>query len=65
MALVAESWITPVKPSGSPSIWRSQSSMRPSISLAAGEVCHSMHCAPRAAVSISARIEGGLALAGK
>jgi hypothetical protein len=39
------SWIVPWKPSGRPIIRRSQSIMRVSISVAAGEVCHSMHCA--------------------
>ena len=43
-----------------PIIWRSQSSTRVSISVAAGEVCHSMHWAPSVAVSISASTEGGL-----
>ena len=65
MALEAESWMTPLKPSGSPVICRSQSSTRVSISVAAGEVCQSMHWAPRVAVSISARTDGGLLLAGK
>ena len=57
--------MTPAKPSGRPIIWRSQSRTRASSSVAAGEVCQSMHCAPKAAVSISARSEGGLELAGK
>ncbi len=65
MALEAESWIVPWKPSGRPVIRRSQSIMRVSISVAAGEVCHSMHCAASVAVSISASTEGGLELAGK
>ena len=65
MAEEAESWIVPAKPSGRPMACLSQSSMRVSISVAAGEVCHSMHCAPSAAVSISASTEGGLELAGK
>ena len=65
MAPDAESWITPEKTSGKPIIWRSQSVMRVSSSVAAGEVCQSMHCAASAAVTYSATIEGGLALAGK
>ncbi len=65
MALEAESWITPVNPSGRPIIWRSQSRTRVSSSVAAGEVCQSMHCAPSVAVSISASTEGGLEFAGK
>jgi hypothetical protein len=66
-ASVAEealSWMTPVKP-GRPSAWASQSIMRSSISVAAGEVCQSMHCAAMVAVSTSASIETGAALAGK
>ena len=65
VALDALSWITPAKPSGRPIIWRSQSRTRVSISVAAGEVCHSMHWAPSVAVSISASTEGGLELPGK
>ena len=65
IALDAESWITPVNPGGRPVIWRSQSSTRVSISVAAGEVCQSMHWAPRVAVSISASTDEGLELAGK
>ena len=65
MAVEAVSWMTPLKPSGRPIIWRSQSSVRVSSSVAAGEVCHSMHWAPSVAVSISASTEGGLELAGK
>ena len=65
VALEAESWMTPEKLSGSPIICLSQSRTRVSISVAAGEVCHSMHWAPIVAVSISARMEGGLELAGK
>ena len=61
----ALSWITPRQPSGRPSAWRSQSTMRVSISVAAGEVCHSMHCAAIVVTSCSARIEAGAALAGK
>ncbi len=57
--------MTPVNPSGRPTIWRSQSSTRVSSSVAAGEVCQSMHWAPSVAVSISARTEGGLEFAGK
>ena len=65
MAPDAVSWITPWKPSGSPIIWRSQSIIRVSSSVPAGEVCHSMQLTPRVAVSISASTEGGEALAGK
>ena len=65
VAAEAVSWMTPTKPSGRPIMRRSQSRTRVSISVAAGEVCHSMHCAPSAAVSISASTAGGLELAGK
>ena len=57
--------MTPEKPSPRPIIWRSQSSTRVSSSVAAGEVCHSMHCAASAAVTNSATTEGGLEFAGK
>jgi hypothetical protein len=57
--------MTPVKSFGSPSICRSHSIVTCSNSVAAGEVAHDMHCAPSAAVSISARMDGGLLLAGK
>ena len=61
----AESWMTPSKPSGRPSAWRSQSSMRVSSSVAAGEVCHSMHCAAIAETRYSATTETGAAFARK
>ncbi len=61
----AESWITPEKASGRPIICLSQSIMRVSSSVAAGEVCHNMHWAASVAVSHSATTEGGLELAGK
>ena len=61
----AESWMTPEKPSGRPSAWRSQSMMFVSSSVAAGEVCHSMHCAAIAETRYSATTETGAALAGK
>ena len=57
--------MTPAKPGGRPMARRSQSSTRVSISVAAGDVSHIMHCAPSAAVAISARTDGGLELAGK
>ena len=59
------SWITPVNESGRPTIWRSQSIILASSSVAAGDVCQSMHCAAMAAVTYSATTEGGLELAGK
>ena len=65
VAVLAVSWITPVNPSGSPSICRNHSIVTCSSSAAAGLVFHDMHCAPIVAVSISARIDGGLLLAGK
>ena len=65
VALDAVSWMTPEKPSGSPSICRSQSRTRVSSSVPAGDVCQSMQFTPRVAVSISASTEGGLELAGK
>jgi len=39
--------------------------MTPSISVAAGEICQSMHCAAIVVTSISAIIDGGAAFAGK
>ena len=57
--------MTPAKPSGKPMSTRSQSITRPSSSVAAGEVCHSMHWAAKVAVSISPSTLGGLELAGK
>ena len=65
VAVEAVSWITPVKPSGRPSMPRSQSITQLSSSVAAGEVSQLMHWAPSVAVSISASTEGGLELAGK
>ena len=65
VAAEAVSWMTPWNSSGRPIMARSHSIIRVSSSVAAGEVCQLMHCAPRAAVSISASTEGGLALAGK
>jgi hypothetical protein len=65
VAVDAESWMTPVNPSGKPSICRSQSIVTCSSSVAAGDVAHDMHCAPSVAVSISARMDGGLLLPGK
>ena len=62
---VADSWITPWNPFGSPSAWRIQSTILVSISVAAGEVCQSMHCAPMTAVKFSAIIDTGAALAQK
>ena len=44
---------------------RSQLTMTPSNSVAAGEVCHNMHWAAMLLTSISASMEGGAALAGK
>ena len=61
----AESWMTPEKPSGRPSAWRSQSITFVSSSVAAGEVCQSMHCAAIALTRYSATTETGAALAGK
>ena len=65
VAVEAVSWITPVKPSGRPSAMRSQSMTRCSSSVAAGEVCHNMHCAATVFARISASTEAGAALAGK
>ncbi len=61
----ALSCITPSKYDGRPVIILSHSIIRSSSSAAAGEVSQIMHCAPSAAVSISARTEGGLEFAGK
>ena len=57
--------MTPLKPSGRPSAWRNQSMVTASSSVAAGDVCHSMHCAAKAAVRYSAITDGGLEFAGK
>ena len=57
--------MTPWNPSGNPRAWRIQSTMRVSISVAAGEVCQSMHWAAMTDVRFSAIIEAGAALAGK
>ena len=65
VALDAVSCSTPVKLSGKPIICRSHSIIACSVSVAAGEVFHDMHCAPIAAVSISARIDAGLWSPGK
>ena len=67
-ASVAEealSWITPAKGSGRASAWRSQSIIRVSISVAAGEVCHNIHCGASAEARNSARTEAGAALEAK
>ncbi|MCY1234580.1 hypothetical protein D9M72_471650 [compost metagenome] len=61
----AESWITPENPSGRPIACRSQSSTFVSSSVAAGEVCQSMHCAAMAVTRYSATTETGAAFAGK
>ena len=57
--------MTPEKPSGRPSAWRSQSIIFVSSSVAAGEVCQSMHCAAMRRTRYSATTETGAALAGK
>ncbi len=59
------SWMTPVNASGSPSMVRSHSITACSSSVAAGDVCQDMHCAPSVAASISASTLGGLLFAGK
>ena len=61
----ALSWITPTYPSANPKAWRNQSTITVSTSVAAGDVCHNMHCAAIVLTSISASIDGGAALAGK
>jgi len=58
----ALSWITPSNCSGSPIASRSQRTIMPSISVAAGEVCHSMHCAAMVLTNISASMDGAAAL---
>ena len=50
--------MTPNRPAGRPSIWRSQSRTTSSISVAAGAVFHSMALALKAAASASARTAG-------
>ena len=65
VAVEALSWITPSKLPGSPVRSRSHIIIFSSSSAAAGDVSQFIHWAPRAAVIISARTEGGLLLAGK
>ena len=65
VAVLAVSWIEPTNPSGRPIICRNHSIIRPSSSVAAGDVSHIMHWAPSVAVSISAKTEGRLLLAWK
>ncbi len=65
MEVLAVSWMTPVKPSGSPTRRRSQSRVTCSSSVAAGAVCHDITLVARTAATISASTAGGLALAGK
>jgi hypothetical protein len=60
----ALSWITPSTPVN-PTACASQDIIAVSSSVAAGEVCHSMHCAAMVEDRNSASIEGGVALAGK
>ena len=61
----ALSWITPEKLPGKPMAWRSHSIIRVSISVAAGEVCQSMHCTAMVDTRKSANIAGGVAFDGK
>ena len=65
MAVDAVSWMTPVKLSGSPTSWRSQSIITSSTSVAAGLVCQLMPCAPRPEETMSARTEARCVLLGK
>ncbi len=65
VAVDAVSCMTPVNEGGRPVISPSHCIIRPSSSVAAGDVAQLMHCAPIVAVSISARMEGGLLFAGK
>ena len=65
VATVAVSWIVPTNPSGSPTAWRSQSTITCSISVAAGEVCQISAFEAIALTSCSASMLAGAALAGK
>ena len=65
VAVEEVSCMTPVNASGSPSRARSHSITTCSSSVAAGDVCQDMHCAPSVAASISASTLGGLLFAGK
>jgi hypothetical protein len=55
--VLAVSCTTPVQASDSPTIWRSQSIITSSTSVAAGLVCQLMPCAPRPEATMSARID--------
>ena len=61
----AVSWMTPVKVAGNPTIWRSQSITTSSTSVAAGDVCQLIPCAPRPAQTRSPSTEAKLTLEGK
>lgn len=60
-AEVAVSWITPCIPFGRPRACRNQSTITVSNSVAAGEVCQSIHCAEIALDNCSANIKAGAA----
>ena len=57
MAVLAVSWMTPVKAGLRPTIWRSQSMTTSSTSVAAGLVCQLMPWAPMPEAARSPRIE--------
>ena len=57
----ALSWITPLNPLGRSMACRNQSMITSSISVAAGDVCQSMHWDAIAFVNCSAIIEAGAA----
>jgi len=65
VAVLAVSWMTPVKVSGRPSICRNHSMTTSSTSVAAGLVCQLMPWLPRPAHTRSANTEERLELDGK
>ena len=61
----AVSWITPLQPADSPTIWRSQSVATSSISVTAGLDCQDRPSTPRPVLTRSPRMPAFSALAGK
>ena len=65
VAVEAVSCTTPANAAGSPIIWRSQSITTSSTSVAAGDVCQLMPCAPSPAAARSPSTEARLVFEGK
>ncbi len=65
VAVLALSWMTPLNAAERPSIWRSQSMMTFSTSVAAGLVCQLMHWGPRPAATRSASTDDRSVFEGK